>query len=233
MWNGTWARSSAPSNYILVIADGAGVRQNEIVYRKLIDQGYDLDIVRAGDRSFEYPPNWHLGAPVSQTVAGPTPDLAGFGHDVGKQIRARPPSIIICGSRGSQVTLGVVLRHYWRGPFISMNAGPLTSQTHIPPEVFACFLTFGQDYFPTKNVSFTNDKFQELASPGQRGLLIHLSQESHMPSSKALHRILGRCIKLGQTRATTSEIQEILWPEQQMIIMQLTQGCRPIEIWRY
>ncbi len=231
MWDGaTWFCTDAPRKYILVIADGAGVRQNEIVYRKLSEH-YELDIVHAGDRSFEYPTNWHLGNPNSQKMGVPTPDLAGFGHEVGIRIRRRPPSLIICGSRGSQVTLGIVLRYYWRGPFIAMNAGPMTSQTLIPPQAFACFLTFGQDYFQTKKINFTNEKFQELAS-GQRGLLIHLPQESHMPSAKALHRVLSRYIQLGQIRATKKDIQEILWPEQRMSILELSKGLSK-EVWAY
>ena len=234
LWNGsTWLPTTSSCNHILVIADGAGVRQNEIVYRNLIDQGYELDIVHAGNRSFEYPKYWHLGNPISHNMGVPTLDLAGFGHEVGIRIRKRPPSLIICGSRGGQVTLGVVLRHYWRGPFISMNAGPMTSQTPIPPQAFACFLTFGQDYFQTSQNKFTVEKFQELASSGQRGLLIHLANETHMPTSRALHAVLSHYIQIGQSRATTKDIQRILWKEQSMIILQLTQGRPPEEVWKY
>jgi len=231
----TWNLHEANRRHILVIADGAGVRQNKEVYDNLTAQGYELDIIAAGDRSFAYPDQWQHGNPATRTASGrrSTDDLAGFGHDVGEAIRRRPPSLIICGSRGSQVTIGVVLRHHWQGPFIAMNAGPMTSETRIPRRAFACFLTFGQDYFNTKSPAFTNDRFQALSSPNRRALMLHLPREAHMPSADALQYVLGRYIELAQQRATASQVQAVMWPVQPMIIYELMHGRAMQEVWRY
>ena len=231
----TWNLTHANRRHILVIADGAGVRANQEVYDDLIAQGYELDIVAAGDRSFKYPPDWQHGNPVARTAKGRqnTDDLAGFGHDIGVAIHRRPPSLIICGSRGSQVTIGVVLRHHWQGPFIAMNAGPMTSNTHIPRRAFACFVTFGQDYFPTKSPAFTNERFQVLSSPNRRALLLHLPREAHMPGADALRFVLGRYMELAQQRATANAVQAVMWPTQPMIIYELMHGRAMHEVWRY
>lgn len=230
----TWTMHEVPKRHILVIADGAGVRANEAVYADLTAQGYELDIVETGsaDLSFQYPPGWQRGNPASRTSRGsPTYDLAGFAHKVGRSIGRRPPSLIICGSRGSQVTIGVVMRHYWRGPFVAMNGGPMTSNTSIPREAFPCFMTFGRDYFPTKDVEFTDEQFQ--VHGNQRGLLMHLPEEAHMPRGKSLRYVLGRYIELAQKRAKANDVQEILWPVQPMLILQLVKGRAPEELWEY
>jgi hypothetical protein len=109
----------------------------------------------------------------------------------------------------------------------------MTSSTRIPREAFPCFLTLGQDYFPTKDPAYTNDQFQTLAAAGRRGLLLHLHEEAHMPRSKSLRYVLGKYIDLAQKRASRTEIQEILWPVQPMLILELRQGSSPQELWSY
>jgi len=231
---GGWRKVSVDGRRILVISDGAGTERNRAVYEELVSQGYEMDFVRAGSRSFEYPTDWQHGNPASCDSHGfPTHDLAGFGHEVGDRLRVRPPSLIICGSRGSQVTLGVILKHHWRGPFIAMNAGPMTSRTDLPRDCFACFVTFGKDYFSTKDPTFTNAAFQDLASTEERGILVHLPKEAHMPRASALSQVLGRIIKVGQERSTSQEVQSIFWPEQQMTIFELTQGHAPKILWEW
>ena len=229
-----WKSREVSRRHILVIADGAGIRQNSDVYQDLRDQGYELDVVQAGARSFKYPDGWENGDPEHITPRGdPTPDLAGFAHEVCAHIRARPPSLIICGSRGSQVTIGVILKTCWRGPFIAINAGCLTANVKIPRQAFPCFITCGRDYFRTKSPAYSNDQFQALSVSNRRALLVHLPSEQHMPDADALQYVLGKCIELSQERASAKEVQDHLWPKQPMLILELRNGLPPRELWKY
>ena len=89
------------------------------------------------------------------------------------------PSLLICGSRGSQVTIGLVWRHYWRGPTIVINGGCLTSETLIPAPVFPVMITMTGDYFGTKSLDFVQEKFAAVSDTG--GVQIHLLGQGHMP----------------------------------------------------
>lgn len=90
------------------------------------------------------------------------------------------PSLIICGSRGSQVTIGLVWRHFWRGPTILINAGSLTSETFIPVSVYPVLITMENDYFQTKSLDFVKAKFSELSEVD--GTQIHIRRHGHMPN---------------------------------------------------
>lgn len=84
-----WKIHEVSRRHVLVIADGAGIRQNRDVYQDLKDQGYELDIVQAGARSFKYPDGWEHGDPAHTDSRGePTHDLAGFAHEVCEHIHA-------------------------------------------------------------------------------------------------------------------------------------------------
>ena len=94
------------------------------------------------------------------------------------------PSLIICGSRGGQVTIGYLWKHYIRCPTIVLNGGCLTSRTRIPRGVFHVMVTMGQDYFDTNQPSYTRSQFAELSDV--YGILVHLQRHSHMPSLGSL-----------------------------------------------
>ena len=78
---------------------------------------------------------------------------------------------------------------------------------------------------------FTDAAFQDLAS--ERGILVHLPKEAHMPRTSALNQVMGRMIKVAQERATSQEVQSIFWPRQDMTIFELNKGRAPIILWEW
>lgn len=153
--NGTWEKMFAKRNHVLLIGDGASTVINSRGYGEFL-KTFDVVTLKSGpQRTKLYDPS-QVGPTVSLNSRGrPTYDLAGFGHEVGKAILKRPPAIVVCGSRGGLIVMGVVMQYYWRGAIVMLNAGCLMSETEIPKEVFPCFVTFGNDYWETKNPAFT------------------------------------------------------------------------------
>ncbi len=226
--NDSWDQTDTNPRNILVIGDEAGTYKNKKVYDALEAEGYVVDIISTDDQavSFLYPKNWQQGKFKDNKN-----DLAGFGHTVGERCLAKTPSLIICGSRGSQITLAVVMRYYWRGPFIAMNGGPLTSNTPLSSLCSPCFLTFDQDYFPTHDTSFSLRKYDELAEQkGQRALLVHVMDEAHMPRASTLFPILTQLIPLVIHKAGQKRIQALMWPET-VSIFQLQKDNDTLKFW--
>jgi len=227
---GEWSMEPTNTQLVLVISDGAGTYQNRTAYNYLTRSGYHLDFVQTRDRamSFAYPSHWDTGV-FDDTNPN---DLGGFGHVVGKHILTAkvPPAVIICGSRGSQVVLAVVMKHYWRGPFVAINAGPLTSNTRIWSECFPCFISCGRDFFNTKSVDFCLRKFNELADvPSQRGLLVHLPYEAHMPKAETLMFLFPIVLKSAIFHSTRTQIQALLWPPD-TVVYEMYKNKHPLKI---
>lgn len=87
--------------------------------------------------------------------------------------------MIICGSRGGQVVLPLLLKNCWRGAFIAINAGPLMSKSvfHHPCRPF--FVTCGKDYFKTKDPELVREIFEK--SSYVDGINIFIARFGHMP----------------------------------------------------
>jgi len=82
----------------------------------------------------------------------PDDSLMGVARAIGARIKAGVvPKLIIMGSRGGQVVLPVLLRSFWRGPYVAINTGPLTSNSAIPVGSDPWVVTCGQDYFNTRS----------------------------------------------------------------------------------
>ena len=98
--NGTWEKMFAKRNHVLLIGDGASTVINSRGYSEFL-KTFDVVTMKSGpQRTKLYDPS-QVGPAVSLNSRGrPTYDLAGFGHEVGKSILKRPPSIVVCGSRG-------------------------------------------------------------------------------------------------------------------------------------
>ena len=186
----TWQSVSKSTNTVLVIVPGAGVRSNSRAYYTLT-QHFNLIYVnsKTRDDGFDYPSNWRYNPGLILKPSNKS-GLLGLANRVGHQILHGPtPSLIICGSRGSQTTIGLVWRHFWRGPTICINAGPLTSRTHIFNEVYPVFITMEHDYFKTQRN--TQHKYEQIKAEID---CIHINRlgDSHMPQlSNPAHFLLN------------------------------------------
>ena len=199
----TW--NQTPGEGILVISPGAGTFANSLAYINLSGR-FSVSTADTQSRAggFKYPQTWNNITTVDlETVNKEEDSLVGLAKAIGEDIIAKkkpPPSLIVAGSRGSQVVLPLLLLKYWRGPFVAINAGPLTSNTPLPTECTPCFVTCGGDYFPTKSPAFVMSKFIELAAPGTEGFQVHLPRDAHMPdleSTPARKALLGDlCLNL-------------------------------------
>jgi len=67
------------------------------------------------------------------------------------------PSLVLTGSRGGQVTMSR-LWNFWRGPSICLNGG-CTFTTPVP-NVKLGLITGGNDFFQTKDLNYTMEKFK-------------------------------------------------------------------------
>jgi hypothetical protein len=166
---------------VLIISPGAGTYHNKKAYDYL-QEFYSVVFVDTTSRreGFIYPKNWNQN---DQLVLGKDDKdgLKGLANKVGEEILKNTPDIIVCGSRGSQVTIGLVWRHYWRGPTVCINAGPLTSHTKIYKEVQPLMVTMEHDYFKTQDE--TQEKYHAVEAMTD-GLHVYLLSEDHVPEFK-------------------------------------------------
>ena len=165
--NTEWIQTIPEKNLIFVISPGAGTKINEESYKKIENHFKIIYFGKSGGSYDKYPSNWINNKNVSNK-----------GYHLG-----RIPELIICGSRGSQVSIGKVWYNTWRGPTININAGCLTTNTIIPYGVDPVFITMSKDYFKTVNtIDKTISLFGKLKeNPKQKALFIHLDNEYHMP----------------------------------------------------
>jgi hypothetical protein len=211
----SWNMSHPDNRCILVIKPGAGVFKNYKAYRKLQggpnQEGYTLLFLSAsGDLVHQdgydiYPEDWADNSKLSRTSE---PNLANLAFKYKDAVGDKIPGLIICGSRGGQVTLGLIWRNFWRGPTIVVNAGCLTSNTPIPMGVFPVMVTMGGDYFETNNPEFTHEKFKELSEVP--GMLLHIHSDGHMPS--LLSGYINNLVGLAINRNTQIEEWENRFP---------------------
>jgi hypothetical protein len=131
---------------------------------------------------FVYPPKWanNQELELAEQPAYTGTDLLQLAGVVGAIARTEHPTHIICGSRGSQVTIGKVWQHFWRGPTLLLNGGCLTSQTRIPSGVYPVVLTFGKDYFQTSDRAYVQSVFAAVSAV--EGVHLHAPGEWHMPT---------------------------------------------------
>ena len=167
---------------VLVISPGATTYYNRKAYNYL-KKYYSVVFVDTTTREegFRYPQNWRRN---DQLVLGKNDKdgLKGLANSVGEQILENTPDIIVCGSRGSQVTIGLVWKHYWRGPTVCINAGPLTSHTKIYKEVQPLMVTMEHDYFKTQDE--TQEKYHAVEAEVD-GLHVHLLGKHHLTKFKS------------------------------------------------
>lgn len=180
----TWSRART-TGAVLVIVPGAGTHANrdgfDLLEKTL--RGYFRVYMRNTDSrngGFLYPPKWSNIMRV-QLTGHPADSLVGLARKIGADVESGSlvPDLIICGSRGGQVVLPMLLRHFWRGPFVCVNAGPLTSRCKLPKQCVPWFITCGRDYFPTRDEIFVQEEFIKLSEAD--GHNIRLTNSEHMP----------------------------------------------------
>lgn len=185
----TWTTTKGKG--IWVILPGAGYFKNRITYLELESQMikvgplytwkereieyFDTKTRKGG---FVYPPNWTDISKVEMPRKKEN-TLAGLAAQMKKRLKKGPPAMIICGSRGGQVVLPLLLKNCWRGAFVAINAGPLMTKSvfHHPCRPF--FVTCGKDYFRTKDPELVREIFEK--SSYVDGINIFIPEFDHMP----------------------------------------------------
>merc|ERR1719443_740129 len=186
---------------IVVIGPGAGTRANFGVYEGLRGAGYNVEIVHGGGHD-QYPPGWEDGNPDARFNHGN--NLAALADDIvyttiaGLVRAGRGPAVVVAGSRGGQVTTPRMWKYGWRGPTVVINAGcVMPTRTVVPaPPVRLALLTFGRDFFPTKDKAYTQQQLKG-EEPGESVLLYHNVEDAHMPASLG-GGVLQRTIELAR-----------------------------------
>lgn len=204
-----WTSEEPDPLRILVVAPGAGTRLNAPVYANLRRLGYSVEVV-------DYPADWNVtrnGYPPNWTDNGllrpKGANLAGLAAVVGERARAgKPPAAIVCGSRGGQVTIGLVWRHYWRGPTVVINAGFLMTSAPLYEGVFPVMVSLTDDEFETRSADVCVSKFRALAGV-HRGVLVQL-EDDHMPR-ELLKLEIGNVLGVAIARADVAACGERLW----------------------
>lgn len=176
--NGKWVMVR-PGKHVMVIVPGAGTGGNNKSYAHLSNH-FDVRYAntQTSQGGYKYPDGWENinDVPLQKD---PNDSLMGLVRQLGKEVVADPPALIICGSRGGQVVLPQLLQHFWRGAFVCINAGPLTSQAKLPEGCKPFFITCGQDFFKTRDPQFVERKFRILSSVYGKNLF--LQNQGHMP----------------------------------------------------
>lgn len=108
---------------------------------------------------------------------------------------------MICGSRGCQVTVGFLWKHFWKGPTLLINAGTAITKTPLPHGVFPVLVPCGRD---TKFCHHTSDGIERLKASFARdssvqGIMVKLPDQPHMP---VLTELLLPLVEMTLTRST-------------------------------
>lgn len=196
----TWVNVKANPNLIVVIGPGAGTYQNAQVYKNLSKKGYEI-LKLAAEKMDNYPSKRIWSNNTSLDIYKEENNLAALAKKYPDLVRKKVPHLIICGSRGCQVTVGKIWQHFWRGPTVLINGGCLMTQTPIPVGVFPTVVTMTHDYFETKDDEITREYFKELSS--ERGILVRLNDD-HLPT-ESLPNLIVPIVELTGRRELDKE----------------------------
>lgn len=204
----TWNTVSANPDHILVIRPGAGTYVNKKVYTTLKDK-YTLSYLGKTNQDDGYPKNWRRNSNLHLTIpfktASERSNLLELAGKFPALISSNPPALIICGSRGCQVTIGLIWRHFWRGPSVMINGGCLTGTvTDIPRGVFSVLIPCGDDdlfgHHKKSGIEKLIENFNMYSE--QDGIMIYLRKQGHMPLR--LHEIILNIVSLALAKEKDS-----------------------------
>ena len=112
--------------------------------------------------------------------------------------RGEGPCAILTGSRGGQVTLSR-LWNFWKGPSVCLNAGCIFNSITDTKNIPLGLITGSKDFFRTKNIEFTSNKFNKWKGPLY---IYHNTEDDHTMKyyNEAivylLNKLLNKNIKL-------------------------------------
>ena len=146
-------------------------------YRALEGAGHTVHLVgntgTSGYKEYDnYPPDW---------PGGQSPfNLRSFAKIVHTEIQSIKPDVLICGSRGGQVTLHELWTLGFETPTICLNAGVLHDRNKPIPAKPLVLVTFSEDYFPQKNPETICQALNSRQCDSITDLwLCHVEQEKH------------------------------------------------------
>jgi hypothetical protein len=199
----TWIEYIPNPKSVLIIAagfNGNATRLHELGYytTTLYDEAYD-----------RYPAGWSTGRqgfldrPLRADAAAPPHDLASFADDVIlptiRELVANGigPAAVITGSRGGQVTICRLWR-MWQGPSVVLNGG--CGVESAPPQgVPLALLTQGQDFFPSKSLTYTKRLFS--AWPGEVFVYHHEADDHSVRTyNDAIESVMSIVLNIPRTR---------------------------------
>ena len=175
---------------ILVIGPGMGLLMNPKRLEQL-KSNYEVEVVKGAREGYGpgsgYPKEWSTGKPL--IVKGEF-NLATLATKVIERINLATPDVILCGSRGGQVTIGPV----WEAmvqhqipivPTVVLNAGCINviQKGSIPRDMKLVLVTGGQDYFSTKDPNVVKTFISERAASSG------LNNTHHFHSDLAGHEL--------------------------------------------
>ena len=194
----SWLKKQVDMKKILVIRPGAGTQMNSRMYNEITQHGYSIEYLGVQNIDDGYPLHWSDNKNlVLQQPFKKVREKANLLELAGKFPTVKDmPALIICGSRGCQVTIGIIWRHFWRGPSIIINAGCIMQKAHIPKGVFPVVLPCGKDttfhHHDPRNIAQLFQLFQENSEVD--GILLFMKSQGHMPVD--MHQIIIPLIKL-------------------------------------
>ena len=192
---------------ILVIGPGAGTRQYKNIWDNIIIS-HNIFIVHGFIKNINYdsyPKNWTTNNPDMST--NNNYNLASLSNIVlDKYLHLQNKSInidlIICGSRGGQVTLPALWRLFdslniKSPPCIIFNSGILHSPIKWPENIPIILLSFGNDNFNTKDYKLV---LKSAKNNKSFGYVVYMPNESHGPILFLYKYILNIIKYMPQTR---------------------------------
>ena len=223
----TW--TVAEGTCVLVVVPGAGSHYNEKAYSK-IRESHEVVTRDTPTRKggFKYPKRfgnmWDYDLRSKQRWEDDS--LMGLSRSIGADISSRRlvPHTVVTGSRGGQVVVPMLLKHFWRGRIVVINGGPLTTASRIPKHVNPVFITCDGDYFATARVEHIKRTFAKLSEVD--GVAVHLKNQSHMPQleENTLLNIVDALLSPSQ-RVTSSDIPSA--QKHQLVPLEATASPRP------
>lgn len=217
-----WVKRATPGGLILVIAAGVGELANPHVYVGL--PNHKVEVVQTprdwlrGDLGMPDPVLMYNNKLLS--INENKKDAAELAKLVCERIRTmvEPPAVIVCGSVGGQVTVGLVWRTCWRGPTVMLNAGSLRTQTPTYEGVYPVFVTMTKEpkwrhpSFPhTCEVAsrwFQHNKGDDDVAPD--GLCVQIDQP-HAPEINSLVPILPSLLRCALLRPAEADAVKAAW----------------------
>ena len=169
---------------IAVLQPGAGYNMNRDMYTYLERKGHTIRLI--GDTHIkyqgydEYPATWPDDI---KTWNRNEPNLCTLAHALIEDKALNNIDILICGSRGGQVTLHELWNLGWRGRTINLNASAMVPPRDIPANAALVLVSFGADTFPTHNPTYMQTLCKKYP-----GIIdhFHANKEPHMPNTGQL-----------------------------------------------